>query len=922
MAEHKYIGLQGILSALGGAKRRRGEWYDCTCPAHQDNQPSLSVTEGDKKIILKCHAGCDESDICRALGINRSELYREPWDGSGNRTSRPAPRATAKPAPVQKQGHSKKDEPCDSYEKAYSKLGKIQAIYQYVDENGTLLYESVRILQPNGEKTFRQNRPVDPANGSRPFYTNVPLELRERTIYRMPNVLAAIREGRTVYVVEGEKDVHTMEKMGYCATTNSGGANSWKKGHSERLKGADVVVIPDNDESGREHAKKIVEYTTNLARSLRVVHLKDAYPELKEKGDITDLVEAVGMDKARQMLEALVASAEPIEVDLYEVACAAYNRIPGYGVRNGCICQCGDESDRVLGTFVALPVRELTRDDGVDVTKRLEVAGWAANGRRLQDLYVDLDKFAAMNWPLAGWGLTANIMPGNTVKDKLRSVIISAGAMAATQRTIYTHTGWRRINGQWAYLYHGGCIGAENVEVETEGGLQRYSLADVPEDLSPIDAAQASINLTVVVGYDIAVPLLGLMYLAPLREFLERAGHQPNFVMMLKGGTSTHKTTTATLFLSHFGDFNADDGKPATFEDTANAIRRLAFQLKDMPLLIDDFHPNTNLQDRKKAESVMQSLTRTFGDKAVRNRMNANRTLSSQNPARALGLVTGEELPDTGESSIGRMYVIDIHKGDVPFTPEFTQLQHKARDGWLRAAMKGYIEWLIPQIDTLTRRYRDMFEQYRDKAISMLADSGTNDRAAPVAAQLMIGLTTMMEYFGAIGAVSEELGASLIEDYWGVVTGNARRQAQATMEERPLQMYMTAITEMLESKAVTVLDLVADAGKDLTKVRNVVGYCDDTNYYFLPGTIYKSVVQYYDDQNRVFSSNQVEIQRMLREAGIVTLVGKDGKTAKVKRINGKNVRLLWIPRWHFDGDAPKQEEMEEISTEGLPEGFE
>lgn len=914
MAEHKYIGLQGILDLLGGAKQRRGDEYICTCPAHADKKPSLWVKEGDKGILMTCRAGCTTEAICQAIGVEMSELFSD----SGERTQmrKPAPRAAAKPKA------DKPQETWASYEAAYGHIGKVVKVYPYTDSAGKLLFEVARIRLADGDKTFRQHRPANPDKGRLPLIKSVPAELRVGALYRLPEVESAISAGRTVYVVEGEKDADTLASWGYCGTTCPGGAKSWTEAHSARLAGADVVVIPDNDEPGEGHGQQVVELTKGMAKSVRLVHLRDAYPDLKRKGDITDLAEAVGAEQARAILDKLVADTQPTEQDLYQIACAAYNRIPGYGVRNGCICQCGDESDRVLGTFVALPVRELTRDDGVDVTKRLEVAGWAANGRRLQDLYVDLDKFAAMNWPLAGWGLTANIMPGNTVKDKLRSVITTAGATAASQRTIYTHTGWRRINGQWAYLYHGGCIGAENVEVETEGGLQRYSLADVPEDLSPIDAAQASINLTMVVGYDIAVPLLGLMYLAPLREFLERAGHQPNFVMMLKGGTSTHKTTTATLFLSHFGDFNADDGKPATFEDTANAIRRLAFQLKDMPLLIDDFHPNTNLQDRKKAESVMQSLTRTFGDKAVRNRMNANRTLSSQNPARALGLVTGEELPDTGESSIGRMYVIDIHKGDVPFTPEFTQLQHKARDGWLRAAMKGYIEWLIPQIDTLTRRYRDMFEQYRDKAIGMLADSGTNDRAAPVAAQLMIGLTTMMEYFGAIGAVSEELGASLIEDYWGVVTGNARRQAQATMEERPLQMYMTAITEMLESKAVTVLDLVADAGKDLTKVRNVVGYCDDTNYYFLPGTIYKSVVQYYDDQNRVFSSNQVEIQRMLREAGIVQQAGKDGKTAKVKRINGKNVRLLWIPRWHFDGGAPKQEEMEEISTEGLPEGFE
>ena len=136
-----------------------------------------------------------------------------------------------------------------------------------------------------------------------------------------------------------------------------------------------------------------------------------------------------------------------------------------------------------------------------------------------------------------------------------------------------------------------------------EGKLSSYSLGDVPEGMEAEMAMLISYGLTGMADKRISVPLLGYTYLAPLREFLVQAGQSPSFAMMIKGGTSTHKSTLAALYLSHFGVFTYDT-LPASFHDTANAIRREAFTLKDTLLVVDDYHPTSSMQERKKMQAI------------------------------------------------------------------------------------------------------------------------------------------------------------------------------------------------------------------------------------------------------------------------------------------------------------------------------
>lgn len=57
--------LIDLVGALDGTWH--GRTAMCRCPAHADRTPSLSLRQGDRGILVTCFAGCDRSDVLRAL---------------------------------------------------------------------------------------------------------------------------------------------------------------------------------------------------------------------------------------------------------------------------------------------------------------------------------------------------------------------------------------------------------------------------------------------------------------------------------------------------------------------------------------------------------------------------------------------------------------------------------------------------------------------------------------------------------------------------------------------------------------------------------------------------------------------------------------------------------------------------------------
>ncbi len=79
------MNAESLLDRLEGVRRASRGWL-ARCPAHADKNPSLTVKEGERGLLLKCWAGCSLRDICAALWIKQQDLF---FDAPFSRGSRP-----------------------------------------------------------------------------------------------------------------------------------------------------------------------------------------------------------------------------------------------------------------------------------------------------------------------------------------------------------------------------------------------------------------------------------------------------------------------------------------------------------------------------------------------------------------------------------------------------------------------------------------------------------------------------------------------------------------------------------------------------------------------------------------------------------------------------------------------------------------
>ena len=885
---------------------REGKGWKVICPVHNDHNPSLKVDRGEKCILLHCFSGgCSDKDICEKLGIRESDLFYEPLQKNEkkpaqNRGRKAAPKAVRKPDD---------DAPPWEPKAEPKKAGKIVKIYPYVDENGKTLLEVLR-YEP---KDFRRRVP-DPTQ--RDGYRYNDTNRGRQVLYRLPQVLEAVRTGEPVWVVEGEKDVETLERLGMVATCNAGGAakvdkdgnvtKKWRPEYTETLRGARVVLIGDNDKDGEAHIQTLRHELAGVAAELHAVDIVKIWPECPEKGDVSDFAAAVGDDAARA---ALIPEQEAGETE-QERAAALYAAVPGYSVQNGCICQETEKGTHVLGRFVAYPESIISRDNGQEISTEFRVRGWSASGEPLPVVAVPFSKFSAMSWVQEAWDVRANIMPGSTVKDRLRYVITEVAGMGVERETVYTHTGWRQVGGKRCYLYEGGCIGDAAARVELSSVLDGYRL-----DASGHDDGSTAMLLDMLRGCieeRVLVPLLGLVFLAPVRSLLEEAGYPPRFIMFLTGGTGTHKSTTEALMLSFFGHFSGAKF-PASYKDTANAIESKAFALKDSLLVVDDYHPESSPMEKKRMESVVESMLRLYGDGASRGRMNSDMTLRPGVPCRSVCLSSGEYLPLLEQSSLARFYEVPIKKDSITVGDDLEGVQELARQGYLRDAMRRYIGWLMEHTDAIAEDVGQKFLALRKRAREEGGDM--HGRSAEAVAHVMMGYSLMLQSMADCGEISQGEKEQREADAWRWILATSQEQARAAADETPTKVFLRITQQLIASGGINLMRLPVKS--DAVKPINMAGYSDDSFYYLMPDEIFRHVSATMKGQGRDFPIGAGELWKRLREEGAL-MAANSGAPRRPKKVQGQNLNLIWIRKRFIDGTGQPTPE-EQMMVDGFVE---
>jgi hypothetical protein len=111
-------------------------------------------------------------------------------------------------------------------------------------------------------------------------------------IYRYAEVRKAIANNELIFLPEGEDNVDKFWALGFAATCNIGGSGKWRDSDTRDLEGAKVVIVPDRDEPGINHAEGVHQHFADALWLYPFPNSK-AWENLpKSKGlDIADWIE-------------------------------------------------------------------------------------------------------------------------------------------------------------------------------------------------------------------------------------------------------------------------------------------------------------------------------------------------------------------------------------------------------------------------------------------------------------------------------------------------------------------------------------------------------------------------------------------------------------------------------------------------------
>jgi hypothetical protein len=434
--------------------------------------------------------------------------------------------------------------------------------YFYHDDKGNTAYKIVRT-----DYTEAGVRKKDFSMLSKTDSGWVPgLKGMKRYLYRLPQVLKAVEKGETIFLVEGEKCAHQVLDLGLVGTTTSGGAKSWKAHSGDYvpyLKGANVVVLPDNDESGREYAEDVIRDLSGIAASVRKLEL----PDLPEKGDIVDWVEAGGTKERLSELINLVDRQGPV----FEKDFCYYKTSKDYDVKlsNFII----NPKSRIISENESLMAVELITEDGARLERVLKSE--------------DFNDVIGFREAIGGFELS---YVGKAEELQHIKVLVSKKECSSKQGVSYT--GFHKLKDSWYFVSEQGALKEDfekAEEVVLMDGYQELG-TDILEaeeicreellKIAPALFTFNTLNITsTVLGY------VGSLFLkGKLRDIGIKHNH-----LIIEGQSGSGKSSTLEAVIAPLLSLR---GSALNASECSNfALNRAASSSNFLPLVIDEYKP-------------------------------------------------------------------------------------------------------------------------------------------------------------------------------------------------------------------------------------------------------------------------------------------------------------------------------------------
>lgn len=534
-----------------------------------------------------------------------------------------------------------------------------------------------------------------------------------------------------------------------------------------------------------------------------------------------------------------------------------------------------------LSEFLAWISVESVTDNGREITRDFQIKGLTLKDRRpLPALNVQAGKFAGLTWTESGWGSRAILFPGQTVKESARHCFqIISGDVKTNYH--YGHTGWRKIDGEWVFLHARGAIGGgKNISVKLSNELEKYSFPPFPDTKTESAALKASLDFLEIGPACVTLPLWAYIFLAPLTTLISP---MPNFTLYLQGLSGTFKSTLAILANSHFGNFKTIQGL-SNFSDTPGVLEKRAFILKDVPMIVDDYHPANNRRNAEAMESTAQKLIRSYSNRTARGRLNTDLSEKGHYEPRGLCIMTAEELPVL-ESTLARLAIVTVDDGAIN-RAKLSALQEKS--DLLRYAMAAYIRWLKKNMEEIVSDFPGLFQDFRAAA----ATESVHKKLPEQVAFLAYGLHIATRFFRDCGIINDDESVTINDEGWQTFIHLSERQQQRITDENPVDKFFD-ILQTLIIQHNAKLEPLPPHNAETIGAGDRLGFFDESCLYLIPVAAWHAVLTFISKEGGHFSLGKHAFLSMLRSKGILE-PAPNGENAVFQKIDGKTARLWKI----------------------------
>lgn len=429
----------------------------------------------------------------------------------------------------------------------------------------------------------------------------------------------------------------------------------------------------------------------------------------------------------------------------------------------------------------------------------------------------------------------------------------------------YDRTGWNKDE----FLFPGHLGEGKHIELYKQ---LRYGLrpdADLSIGLEALKSLMLSMpaeHTTVILAFLLSAPLY--------RKF----GIGDRYGLFVAGKSGSLKTSFCQTAMSIYGEFTSDDTliKWGAAGSTTNALAEICSKASDLPLLIDNYKPNTGHKEEftKFIHMVMEGGTKA--------RLTRSSTIKEYVAINTWPLITGEDVPQEDGATLARMLILYFRKQsgmNRMLNDAQNKAQHLCAIGsmWIRYIETNAMQFSRGRFDELRSEWIDKLQEI-DNVLNPLRIANN------LALNQLVWECAMQHPFLA------PILAPLEKDYQAAVRILYRTMAAQTRESVEGAQWITIIRELVTAGKATLLISGSQQG-DLYR-QQMIGWRDEQGIYLMPKLVQIKIREMLG-KDALNDMSIDTIYRHLDDAGLIVQKGKD-TTTTTKRFEGRVERVLWL----------------------------